>query len=140
MPSCSILPVVHHGEAVAHRERLLLVVRDVDERQPDLLLQRLELDLERAPQLGVQRAERLVEQHDGGLEHERARQRDALLLAAGELRGLAPLQAGELHQLDGLGDAPARLAPVDTGALEPERDVVGDVAGAGRGRSSGTPC
>ena len=35
VPTCSIVPVVEHRQAVAHRERLLLVVRDVDERQPD---------------------------------------------------------------------------------------------------------
>ena len=31
--------VGHHGEPVGHRERFLLVVRDVDEGDPELLLQ-----------------------------------------------------------------------------------------------------
>jgi hypothetical protein len=56
--------VAEDGQAVAHRERLLLVVRDVDEGQPDLLLDLLELDLHRLAQLQVERAERLVEQQD----------------------------------------------------------------------------
>jgi len=37
--------VVHDRDAVGHRERFLLVVRDVEERDPDLTLDRLQLDL-----------------------------------------------------------------------------------------------
>ena len=54
--------LVEDGEAVAHRERLLLVVRDVDERDAELALERLEEDLHLLAQLQVERAERLVEQ------------------------------------------------------------------------------
>ena len=54
--------VVHDRDAVRHRERLLLVVRHVDERDPDLALDALELDLHLLAQLEVERAERLVEQ------------------------------------------------------------------------------
>src|SRR5581483_4080242 len=53
---------VEHGDPVAHRQRLLLVVGDVDERDPDLLLDPLELDLHLLPELEVERAERLVEE------------------------------------------------------------------------------
>ena len=61
---------------------------------PTSLLDALELELELAAQAQVQRAERLVEQQGPRAVDERARERDALLLAAGELRGLAPLEAG----------------------------------------------
>ena len=54
--------LVEDGDPVAHRERLLLVVRDVDERHPELLLDLLQLDLHLLAQLQVERAERLVEQ------------------------------------------------------------------------------
>src|SRR5205085_9515694 len=37
--------VAHHGEAIGHRHRLLLVVRHVDERDADLRLDPLELQL-----------------------------------------------------------------------------------------------
>ena len=37
-PTCSIRPLVEDGQPVAHRERLLLVVGHVDERDADLLL------------------------------------------------------------------------------------------------------
>ena len=76
----------HHREAVAHHERLLLVVSDVDEGDPDLALDPDELELHLLAQLEVEGAERLVEQKDGGLVDERTRQRDALLLSARQLR------------------------------------------------------
>ena len=50
-------------------------------------MQLLDLVLHLLAKLLVERAERLVHQHELGLEHERARERDALLLAARELAG-----------------------------------------------------
>ena len=82
---------VEDRQAIAHGERLLLVVRDVDERDPDLLLDRLELDLHLLAELEVQGSERLVEEQHAGPVDERARERDALALAARELgRACAP--------------------------------------------------
>ena len=49
--------------------------------------------------LRVQRAEGLVEQQHARLDGERARERDALTLAAGELRRIAAAEAVELHEL-----------------------------------------
>ena len=34
-PICSIEALVHDRDAVGHRQRLVLVVRDVDERRPE---------------------------------------------------------------------------------------------------------
>ena len=50
----------------------------------------------------VERAERLVEQQHARLHRERARERDALALAAGELRRHAPREPLELHQVEQL--------------------------------------
>ena len=72
----------HHGDAVGHRHRLLLVVGHEDERDPDLALDPLELDLHLLAELQVERAERLVEEEHLRVVHEGAGQRDALLLAA----------------------------------------------------------
>ena len=107
-------PGVHDRDGVGHGHGLLLVMGDVHEREADLGLDPLELHLHLAPQLQVQRAERLVEQQHAGLVHDRAGERDPLLLAARELGGLAPGQRGELGELedvvdlllDGLGPAP----------------------------------
>ena len=77
----------------AMRHGLLLIVRHVHERDADVLLDALELDLQLLAQAQVERAERLVEQQRARPVDQRAGERDALLLAAGELRRLA-LAAG----------------------------------------------
>jgi hypothetical protein len=96
--------VAHDGEPVGHGQRLFLVVRDVQERDADLLLEGLQLDLQRPAELGVQRAERLVQQQHRGLHDQRAGQRDPLLLAAGQLAGPPLLVRPQLDQLERLVD------------------------------------
>ena len=82
-------PVVEHREPVAQGQRLVLVVGDDDERDADLALDRLQLDLHLLAQLEVEGAERFVEQQHPRPSDECAGQRDALTLAARQLRGLA---------------------------------------------------
>ena len=53
-------------------------------------------------QVRVERGEGLVEQHDLGLDRERPGERDALLLAAGELVGVAALESAEPDELEQL--------------------------------------
>ena len=120
--------VVHHGEAVAHRERLFLVVRHVDEGDADVALQCGELVLERLAQLRVEGTERFVEQQHRRFEHQRAGKRDPLLLPTGELRGLALRQPLEAHERDRVAD-PALPVGLAHAALPPQavRDVVLDV-------------
>jgi hypothetical protein len=72
---------VHHRHPVRHGQGLLLVVRHVDEGHAHRLLYALQLDLELAANLEVERAERLVQQQDLGLHHERASEGHPLLLA-----------------------------------------------------------
>ena len=115
--------VVEHREAVAHPERLLLVVGDVDEGDPDLALQGLELGLHLLAELEVEGAERLVEQQHLGLVDQRAGERDALALAAGELGRPAQAEAAERHQLEHRRRAPVALGPGH--ALD--HQAVGDV-------------
>jgi hypothetical protein len=55
---------VHHRDPVAHRQRLLLVVGDVDEGDADVALDPLQLDLQFLTQFQVQGPERLVEEED----------------------------------------------------------------------------
>jgi hypothetical protein len=74
--------VVHHDDAVGHRHRLDLVVRDVDGRRLEALVQRLDLAAHRDAQLRVQVRQWLVEQEHLGIAHDRAAHRDALALAA----------------------------------------------------------
>jgi hypothetical protein len=81
--------VVEDSHAIAHRQGLLLVVRDIDERDGHLALDPLELELHLMTELEVECAERLVEQQDRRLVDDRASERDTLSLAARELTGLA---------------------------------------------------
>ena len=119
---------VHHRDAVGHRQRLLLVVRHVDERDADVALDALQLDLQLLAELQVERAERLVEQQHGRAVHERARERDALLLAARELRRPALCLGAEADALELLGNAPLDLVLVHLLALKAERHVLLDAA------------
>ena len=80
------LPVVHDDDPVGDLEGLLLVVRDEDAGDVDLVVQAAEPLAELLAHLGVERAEGLVEEEDLRLGGERARERDALALAARELR------------------------------------------------------
>ncbi len=95
--------MVHDGQAIGHRERLFLVVGDVQERDSDLLLECAQFDLEGAAQLGIERTQRLVEQQDGRTKDERPGERDALLLAARELVRAPFLVSGQLDELQRLG-------------------------------------
>ncbi len=119
---------VHDRDAIGHRERLLLVVRYVDEGDPDVALDALELDLELLSQFEVERAQRLVEEQHRRLIHERAREGHALLLAAGQLRGPALGLRGEPHALELLGHAALDLGAVDPLALQAEGHVLLDRA------------
>ena len=77
---------------------------------PDLLLDALELDLHLLAELLVERSERFVQEEDARVHHQRPRQRDTLLLAAGEHRGAVLLAPRELHQLQRLARAGAALS------------------------------
>ena len=76
---------------------------------PHLLLERAQLLLHLLAQLEVERPERLVEQQHARAVDERAGERHALALAAGELARPAVLVAAQAHHPERLGDAPAAL-------------------------------
>src|SRR5690606_3671940 len=78
--------------------------------------------------LGVECAERLVEEQDARLDGERPGQGDALALAAGKLRRVAAFKTAELHELEQLHHPVANLRPRRPGpcrtGIEAEGDVV----------------
>ena len=73
-----------NSDAVGDGHGLLLIVGDVDGRDADLLLDLLDDGAHLHAELRVQIGQRLVHQQDVRLDDQRTRQRDALLLAAGE--------------------------------------------------------
>ncbi len=117
-------PVAQHGDAVGERQRLLLVVRDEDGRDPLLADQALHLLADVRAHRGVKGGERLVEQQRQRAPRECSRQRHPLLLAAGELVREA---AREVRDPDHLEHLPDDLAAAPLGPRQPEADVAGHV-------------
>ena len=101
-------------------------MRDVDERDADLVLDALQLELHLLAQLQVERAERLVEQQHARMVDERPRERDALLLAARELARLPLLEQAEPDELERVAHALLQLAAAQLLAAQPEGDVLED--------------
>ena len=118
--------VLHDRDAIPELQRLGQVVRDEDHRLLHLVLQAANLVLHVSPDQRVQRAERLVEQHDLGVGGERPRETDPLLHAARELVGEPIAPALEPHHVEHLGRLRQPSILVDSLDLEPERDVVDD--------------
>ena len=118
---------LHDRDAVAHLDRLVDVVGDEDDRLTQLGLQAQELVLQPLAADRVDRAERLVHQHDRRIDGERTGDPDALALAAGQLGGEAVAHLWvEPDQVQQLVDAriDARLVPADE--LRDGRDVLAD--------------
>ena len=86
----------------------------------------LELDLHLLAQLEVEGAERLVEQQDLRVVDDRAREGDALTLAAGELCRLPGAETAEAHHLERFRCSAATLPLPDLLHHEPVLDVLLD--------------
>src|SRR5262249_32449723 len=114
---------VHDGDLVRHRHRLFLVVRDVDEGDPNVVLDRLQLELHLLAELEVEGAEGLVEQEHLRLVHERASERNAPP-RAGELRWLPLPHPAEPDDLQHLLDPAPQHVAAHTLPAHSERDVL----------------
>ncbi|MNW17363.1 hypothetical protein D3C71_2165330 [compost metagenome] len=79
------MTVAHDDDTIGKRHRLDLVMRHIDHRRLHAGMQLLDLCADLGAKLGVQVRQRLVEQEDVGLAHDRAPHCYALALAAGEL-------------------------------------------------------
>ena len=113
--------VPHQRDPVGERERLLAVVRDEDDGDVDRAQDPRELVPHRGAQVRVDVRPRLVEEHQLRPGRERARQCDALLLAAGELVRVPVAEPAEVDEREHGGNAGPSL-----GATQPEADVLGD--------------
>ena len=95
------LAAIHDHDCVGNRKCFFLVVRDVKRADTDFFDQTLELDAHFFAQFSVEVAEWLVEQNEPRLQGEAARQGDALLLPAAQLRWIsliATLEANEIER------------------------------------------
>ena len=118
-------PAGEHGvDPVADPDRLLGVVGHQQHRGPGLAQECQGLVAHLRAQRGVEGRERLVEQHQLRRGRQRAGQRHALLLAAGESVRVGARVGRHVDGGQQLGDAP--LAPTPVAAVEPEGDVLAD--------------
>ena len=101
------LPVDEDSHLVRERGRVLEVVRDEDHRQPEVAQQLAQLEPHRRLRVRVERRQRLVEEQHVRLARERAGERDALLLAAGELGRPRVRERGDVEPLEQLVHARA---------------------------------
>ena len=121
---------VHHRDPVTHRQGFLLVVGHVDERDPDLALNSFEFELHDVAEFQVQRAQRFIEEQGTGVIDQGAGQCNPLLLAAGQLCGLAFGEFGQSHHLEHVVNALGNGGPV----LFLAAGTVGDVVPHGHVR------
>ena len=115
--------VAQDRHAVTERERLGLVVRDVERGHAELREERLEVVEKSVAESAVERSERLVEQEDARLGGERAGEGDALLFASRERRHGAVLESGEPDEVQRLPDACRDLLRRVAAHAQAERDV-----------------
>src|SRR5882762_465639 len=92
------LSFVHQDDAVGDLQRLFLVVGDEDGGDVQVVMQPAQPPPQVLAHLGVERAERFVQEQDLGLHGQRAGERDALALAPRELRRVAVREPVELDQ------------------------------------------
>ncbi len=95
--------VMHDDDGVGEGQRLGLVMGDVDHRQIELAVQRLEFRAQLPFQLGIDHRQRLVEQHRGDVgADEAAAERNLLLGVRGQPRRLAAEIRREVEQVGDL--------------------------------------
>ena len=115
---------VHHGDAVGGHHGLGLVVGHVDGRDLQGLVDPPDLEPHLLPEVGVEVRERLVQEEDRGLHDEGPRERDALLLTAGELPRVAVGEPLEPHERERLPEPSGPLRPGHVAELEPVGHVL----------------
>ncbi|MCB5292693.1 hypothetical protein BJQ90_02131 [Arthrobacter sp. SO3] len=101
---------------------------DVNGGGPEVLDDLLQFGPERQTEQGIQVGERLVHKKHVGVHHDGPGHGDALALTAGEL-GRKPVKVrGELKQIGSPLDFALNFLGIDLGHLQPEADVVPDLA------------
>src|SRR5262249_4292111 len=118
-PGCG----VEHKDAVGEDQRLVDAVGDEDHRGAGPRPYGEEVLLQLLARLRVERAEGLVHEDENGVAHERARDADPLLHAAGQFMGKMLGKGAKPHQFDemaGEGAARGRAPPAH---LEREPDA-----------------
>ena len=102
-------------------------MRDVDERDFQLLLNALQLSLHIFPETQIKRTERLIQQENPRTAYQGARNGDTLLLPAGKRRTRPPFVSAEVHEFEHFHHAAADFLFGKLLQPETERHVFKDV-------------
>ena len=142
---------LEHRDAIPERQCLARRVRDIDRAARQRRQQAAKLDADGPLGRDIERRQRLIEQQQARLEHQRARERDPLLLAAGQVARRSIRELGDADALQcsrrSLGDLGARAPQcvqsechVARGAqVREQRVVLGDEPDRARGRGPHAP-
>ena len=98
------LAAVHHHDAVRHRQSFFLIVRDIQARDAELLLNAADFRAHVQTKLCVEVRERFVHQKKLRTQHEHAGQSHALLFAARQLARIALFSLGQPHESERLAN------------------------------------
>src|SRR6266702_769406 len=119
--------VVHHRDHVGHRHGLQLIMRNVDRRRSEPIVQRAQFADHRLAHCGIECAERLVHQETFWLAHDRPSERDALPIATGKTRHRKVEKMRNAQDARRLHHPPVGLGCADALAFQGEADVSPDV-------------
>ncbi len=115
----------HHDDLLRERQRLDLVVRDVDQRQLQLGVNLLQLAPQLPLQVRVDDGQRLIEQHRTHVfAHQAAAERDLLFGIGRQASGALVQLAGEFQHLGDLADALLDLVTRHTPVLQRKGQVL----------------
>ena len=114
---------VHDRNTISKRQRLDLIVGDVDHRRAKTIVQLFQLDAELGPELGIEVRQRLVEQEDVDIADEGAADGDALALAAGKFERAALHQRSDLKKIGCCLDAPLDFVLRHSRSSEAKRQI-----------------
>ena len=127
-------PRRHHDDALREIDRLEHRMGDEHRGEAVLPPQRQQVVVEPVARDLVERRERLVHQQDLRMRHQRARDRDAHLHAAGEFARIGFLEALQADQRQHLGGARLRLALADARERQRQHHVLQRVRPRHQGR------
>src|SRR4029453_11542423 len=121
------LAFAHDHHAVGELERLLLIVRDEYRGVSGLVVKLAEPTAKVTAHLGVERAERLIEEKQARLDGKRPGKSHPVTLTSRQLRRVTLLEAGELNEVEQLKRAALDLLPARPPLVWPHTQAEADI-------------
>src|SRR5690606_340788 len=115
--------ILHHRGAVGQRQGLDLIMRHIDHRVLEPVMQPIDLHAQVRAELGVEVGQWLVEQEHIDVAHQGTANSHTLALAAGEVGRLAVEQRLDLQDFCGAGDATLDLVLLHASDAQAKAEV-----------------